>query len=54
MDMRQDLKENWLEFALGLTGKLGQHTDGYLELTRTTGDKAKTPWQVNVGARWSF
>jgi outer membrane autotransporter protein len=51
---RHDLKESWLEFALGLSGKLGQRTDGYLEVTRTTGDKAKTPWQVNVGARWSF
>jgi outer membrane autotransporter protein len=54
VDMRQDLKESWLEFALGLTGKLGGRTDGYLEVTRTTGDKAKTPWQVNVGARWNF
>ncbi len=54
VDMRQDLKENWLEFALGLTGKLGRRTDGYLEVTRTTGDKAKTPWQVNAGVRWSF
>lgn len=54
VDMRQDLKESWLEFALGLTGKLGGRTDGYLEVTRTTGDKAKTPWQINVGARWNF
>ncbi|MDR3565378.1 MAG: autotransporter outer membrane beta-barrel domain-containing protein [Negativicutes bacterium] len=51
---QQDLKESWLEFALGLATKLDKRVDGYLEITRTTGDKARTPWQVNVGARWNF
>ena len=50
----EDLKESWLEYAVGLTTKLSNKTDGYLEITRTTGDKAKTPWQFNIGARWSF
>ena len=54
VDMRQDLRENWLEFALGLTAKLDKRLDGYLEITHTTGDKAKTPWQVNAGTRWNF
>lgn len=52
--LSQDLKENWLEFALGLTGTLDKQVDGYLEITRTNGAKARTPWQVNVGARWNF
>lgn len=51
---RQNMKDTWLEFALGLTTKLDKRADGYLEITRTTGDKAKTPWQVNLGARWSL
>jgi len=48
------MKESWLEFALGLTTKLDKRVDGYLEITRTTGDKTRTPWQVNTGARWNF
>jgi len=50
----QNMKESWLEFALGLTTKLDKRVDGYLEITRTTGDKTRTPWQVNTGARWNF
>ena len=51
---QQNLKENWLEFALGLTAKLDKRVDGYLEFTRTNGDKVKTPWQVNAGVRWNY
>jgi len=51
---QQDLKENWLEFTLGVTTVLNKKVNGYLEVTQTTGDKVRTPWQVNVGARWSF
>ncbi|WP_188399919.1 autotransporter outer membrane beta-barrel domain-containing protein [Sporomusa sp. GT1] len=50
----QDLKESWLEFALGLTGAVGKNTNGYLEISKTTGDTVKTPWQVNAGLRLSF
>lgn len=53
--MREEMKDNWLELAVGVTGAIGTRTDGYLELSRTTGgDKTKTPWQVNLGARWKF
>ncbi len=52
--LEQSLKENWLELAVGVTGALNDKTDGYLEVSRTTGDKVKTPWQVNLGARWNF
>jgi len=51
---QQDLKENWLEFTLGVTTVLNKKVNGYLEVTQTTGDKVRTPWQVNVGARWCF
>jgi outer membrane autotransporter protein len=54
VDYDQNLEDSWLEFAIGLTGKLSSRTDGYLEITRTNGDKVKTPWQFNVGARWNF
>ena len=50
----QDWRETWLEFALGVTKVLDKNTNGYLELTQTTGSKIRTPWQVNAGVRWSF
>lgn len=53
--MTESLKETWLEFAVGVTGSLSDKMNGYLELSRMTGgDKSKTPWQVNLGARWNF
>lgn len=52
--LEQDLKDTWLEFALGITGPLNERTSGYLEITRTNGDTVKTPWLVNLGARWKF
>ena len=53
--MEEDLKDSWLELVVGVTGSFNERVNGYLELSRTTGgDKAKTPWQVNLGARWNF
>ena len=52
--LEQDLRETWLEFALGVTTVLNGKTNAYLELTQTTGAKIRTPWQLNVGARWQF
>ncbi len=52
--MEQDLKEFWLEFALGLNGPIGKNTNGYLEISKTTGDTVKTSWLVNAGLRMSF
>jgi outer membrane autotransporter protein len=54
VDMRQALKETWLELAIGVTAKLDNKVDGHLEFTRTTGNKANTPWQLNLGARGNF
>lgn len=50
----QDWRETWLEFALGVTSILDKNTNGYLELTQTTGSKIRTPWQINAGVRWNF
>jgi outer membrane autotransporter protein len=52
--LKQDLKENWLEFAVGLTRQLQDNTNSYLEISRTTGEKVKAPWRVNLGVRWGF
>lgn len=52
--LEQNLKDTWLEFALGLTGPVNGRTNGYLEISKTTGDTVKTPWQVNAGLRMSF
>lgn len=52
--LEQDLKESWLEFALGLTGSIGKNTNGYLEVSKTTGDTVKTSWLVNAGLRKNF
>lgn len=55
LSLEQNMKETWLEFAIGVTTTtINPRTNGYLEVTKTTGDKAKTPWQINVGARWNF
>ncbi len=52
--LAQDLKDTWLEFALGLTTSLNNRTSGYLEISKTNGDTVKTPWLVNAGLRISF
>jgi outer membrane autotransporter barrel domain len=52
--MTQSLEDTWCEFALGWTATLNKRTAGYFEVSRNTGDQAKTPWQVNAGVRWSF
>lgn len=52
--LEQNIKENWLEFAIGMTSVIDKKTSVYLELDKTTGDKTKTPWLFNVGIRKSF
>lgn len=52
--MREDLKETYMEFALGITTALNDKTSGYFEASKTTGDKVRTPWLLNAGFRRSF
>lgn len=52
--MREDLKETYMEFALGVTASFNDRTSGYFEASKTTGDKVRTPWLLNAGIRRSF
>ncbi|WP_312423464.1 autotransporter outer membrane beta-barrel domain-containing protein [Anaerospora hongkongensis] len=52
--MREDLKETYMEFALGITTAFNDKTSGYFEASKTTGDKVRTPWLLNAGFRRSF
>jgi len=54
MVMEQDLRESYLEFAIGMTGVLDKGINAYLEIDKTTGDKVRTPWMINFGIRKSF
>ncbi|WP_312423463.1 autotransporter outer membrane beta-barrel domain-containing protein [Anaerospora hongkongensis] len=52
--MSEDLKETYMEFALGITRAFNDRTSGYFEASKTTGDKVRTPWLLNAGIRRSF
>nr|WP_245824109.1 autotransporter outer membrane beta-barrel domain-containing protein [Sporomusa malonica] len=52
--LEQNLKQTWLEYALGLTTAFNSRTNGYMEISKTTGSTTKTPWLVNAGIRWNF
>lgn len=52
--MREDLKETYMEFALGITTAFNDKTSGYFEASKTTGDKVRTPWLLNAGFRRNF
>ncbi len=52
--MQENLKETYMEFALGITTAFNDRTSGYFEASKTTGDKVRTPWLLNAGIRRSF
>ncbi|WP_371366934.1 Vitamin B12 transporter BtuB [Sporomusa rhizae] len=47
-------KDTWYEFALGTTLQTGRDQNTFVELTKTTGGKVNTDWQVNAGLSWRF
>lgn len=47
-------KDTWYEFALGTTVQTGRDKNAFVELTKTTGGKVNTDWQVNAGLSWRF
>ncbi|SDE69996.1 TonB-dependent receptor domain-containing protein [Sporomusa acidovorans] len=47
-------KDTWYEFALGTTLQTGKGQNAFVELTKTTGGKVNTDWQVNAGMSWRF
>ena len=44
----------WYEAGLGFNFKTTDNSYVYADVVKTFGDDIKTPWQWNVGARWSF
>ena len=54
VENQDSLKETWLEWSIGLNGKIGARSNYYLEYMRTNGDKVKTNYQMNAGFRWNF
>lgn len=50
----QDIGGTWYEAGLGFNYKTTANSYMYADVVKTFGDDLKTPWQWNVGARWSF
>lgn len=50
----QDIGGTWYEAGLGLNFKTTANSYVYADVVKTFGDDIKTPWQWNVGARWTF
>lgn len=47
-------KDTWYEFALGTSLQTSKDQNAFVELTKTTGGKVNTDWQVNAGMSWRF
>lgn len=52
----EDIGGGWFEFGVGTNLNLGRDTHFYFDLERAEGGSGnvKTPWQWNVGVRYSF
>lgn len=50
----QDIGGTWYEVGLGFNFKTTANSYVYADVVKTFGDDIKTPWQWNVGARWTF
>ena len=50
----QDIGGTWYEAGLGFNYKTTANSYLYADVVKTFGDDLKTPWQWNVGARWTF
>lgn len=55
-EYREDIGGGWFEFGVGTNLNLGNDTHFYFDLERAEGGSGnvKTPWQWNVGVRYSF
>lgn len=55
-EYREDIGGGWFEFGVGTNLNLGRDTHFYFDLERAEGGSGnvKTPWQWNVGVRYSF
>ena len=52
--MEQDLGGGWFEVGVGTNINLSKATYLYADAERTFGGEVDTPWQYNVGVRYSF
>lgn len=52
--MEQDLGGGWFEVGVGTNINLSKATYLYADVERTFGGEVDTPWQYNVGVRYSF
>ena len=50
----QDIGGTWYEAGFGFNVKTTDNSYIYADVVKTFGDDIKTPWQWNVGARWTF
>ena len=50
----QDIGGTWYEAGLGASYKMTANSYVYADVVKTYGGDVTTPWQWNVGARWSF
>lgn len=53
-DYRQDIGSTWYEAGIGANFKVSRTLQGYADIEKTFGGSVKTPWQWNMGLRWSF
>lgn len=50
----QDMSGNWGELLLGVTGKINDNSEGYLNVEKLFGGDVSSNWQINIGCRYSF
>lgn len=49
----QDLSDTWFEAGIGFNYRTGDNSYVYADVVRTFGGDVETPWQWNLGMRWS-
>ncbi len=49
----QDLSDTWFEAGIGFNYKISSSSYVYADVMRTFGGDVETPWQWNIGMRWS-
>ena len=49
----QDLSDTWFEAGIGFNYRTGDNSYIYADVVRTFGGDVETPWQWNLGMRWS-
>ena len=50
----QDIGDTWCEAGFGFNYKTSENSYVYADVVKTFGGDVETPWQWNVGMRWTF